>query len=268
VIADRAGRRFSIIDGDTVSHVITIKPDVDYGRPELIGVSTERRLMLGGGDGPARFESPWLAAHLRLVDIATGEVETVGAYDYLEDRDADRDNPFRNGFGDATVVAGQFVIGRADRSELTWIDPSGEVRRVIRWDEPRRPVSDSLWAAFESAFYEIEDRRRQFSGNTEEQSRQLLGRLRSNAKGPLPEFIRRPGGGLLGDQEGNVWMEDFGVDYRFPPSFRVVSADGAWLGRVRAPERFQLLAVGGGRVLGVHWDEFDVQTVAVYTIER
>ena len=81
---------------------------------------------------------------------------------------------------------------------------------------------------------------------------------------PMP-FFRN----LQGDGEGGVWLSEFlpvQGPYNFPPRYQVFAADGTWRGPIQVPERFRVLDVRGGRVLGVRVDELGVESVAVFEL--
>lgn len=75
-----------------------------------------------------------------------------------------------------------------------------------------------------------------------------------------------PYGGLMADPGGRIWVAAYDHTPGMAVSYHVLAPDGRWLGSVRLPPRFELLAVGGDRVLGVQRDEFDVQAVTVYEL--
>jgi hypothetical protein len=74
--------------------------------------------------------------------------------------------------------------------------------------------------------------------------------------------------GVVADREGYVWAVARvapGVD---TTSARVYDADGCLAAVVALPARFELKDVRGDRVVGVHRDDMDVETVVVYALRR
>ena len=78
----------------------------------------------------------------------------------------------------------------------------------------------------------------------------------------LPDPVAKPAyQRMLVDGEGNVWAGEFlGLLRRdVSQKWYVWDGDGAWLGIVEAPERFELFRVGTDEVLGVWRDDNDVE---------
>ena len=48
----------------------------------------------------------------------------------------------------------------------------------------------------------------------------------------------------------------------------ILSREGEWLGRVTFPKEIRILQISEDRVLGVETDEFDVQAVVLYRLEK
>ena len=78
---------------------------------------------------------------------------------------------------------------------------------------------------------------------------------------------------LRSDDRGNLWVEH----YRWvtpdemapepqPTEWTVFGSTGQWLGEVEVPARFMLRDVRGDRVVGIHVDQNDVQSIRVYPL--
>lgn len=82
---------------------------------------------------------------------------------------------------------------------------------------------------------------------------------------------------MAADSEGNLWVEDWvGVGVR-QGSFSVFRTDGAWLGSVTIPEGLsedrisyydQTIEIGPDYLLGVWTDEYGVDQVRLYRLEK
>jgi hypothetical protein len=84
---------------------------------------------------------------------------------------------------------------------------------------------------------------------------------------PFPES--RPAyGSFLQDQEGNVWVGDWALHPDVPEGWTVLHSTGQWLGRVVVPPRFFPYHVGDDWILGVEWDELDVEYVVLYPLVK
>ena len=86
---------------------------------------------------------------------------------------------------------------------------------------------------------------------------------------------RRPSiGRVVADDEGRLWVERFeptrlGSLLQVPGNrWTVLAADGRPIARLRLPPRTRLEAVRGDRIAVVRWDELDVQSAAVYELQR
>jgi len=84
---------------------------------------------------------------------------------------------------------------------------------------------------------------------------------------PLPPFFP-PHGRLLADQLDYLWAEDFqrpGAENR---DWNVFDPNGALVGRVTLPENFNPVEIGADYVLGVGWDDMNVEYVRMYALTR
>lgn len=81
-------------------------------------------------------------------------------------------------------------------------------------------------------------------------------------------------GRALADDAGRLWVERFeptrlGAQLQVPGNrWTVLATDGRPIARLQLPPRTRLEAVRGNRVVVVRWDELDVQSAAVYALQR
>ncbi len=244
----------------------TLMPEV--GRPFLQGVFTDGSWLvqayenggtLRGAPGTvirARFSLLRYGADGRFIDsLATldareryvNEVDGVTHYPYIP-LSAD---PLHVVVGDelATLVS--------DKPELTFLDQSGKVVRLVRWPRERVP-SDDVWPAFRDssiASFANDDElvRRMFSAF-------FLKEL------PLPEFapLYRS---MVVDAERRVWLERFqmpGVDAL--RAWDVIDTNGAWLGVVHVPRNLRVFQVGADFLLGRSLDSLGVERVQIHAL--
>ena len=83
---------------------------------------------------------------------------------------------------------------------------------------------------------------------------------------PNEEFP--PHGALSADRQDCLWVEDYqrpGTENR---AWNIFDADGVLAGRVRLPERFNPLEIGDDYVLGVGWDDLNVEFVRMFALTR
>jgi hypothetical protein len=75
-------------------------------------------------------------------------------------------------------------------------------------------------------------------------------------------------GGLLIDADGNLWTGEYVRYPAQPVVWTVFWAAGELLGEVRVPQRFKVLEIGSDWIIGVGRDEFDVEHVRLYGIQK
>jgi hypothetical protein len=164
------------------------------------------------------------------------------------------------------------VIGDASTGELRWYDADGGLRVVARQDRTPAPVTQAHIDALRSAF----------TASGGEDGRPVppqLVRQREEVVAEwvfaeyLPAFHE-----LRVDAADNVWARDYVVNEETvgswhrapvrPTGWTVFAPDGALIGRIELPARFAPLYFGEDIVAGIHRDDFDVEYVRVYGIER
>lgn len=133
--------------------------------------------------------------------------------------------------------------------EIQCRDRTG-VRRLIRLDLPRRPVT----AADVELYWE------DALATTSEQRRSALQRMREVMPFPasFPAFAQ-----LIRDDRGRIWARR----YRTPEDRNeewLVIDDGRWIGHLASPIGFQVMDIRGDRLAGVWQDTLGVEFVRVY----
>lgn len=233
-----------------------IPPDRATFDLRMLGSDGRTRIFFG----PPRVLEPfpsgepdrWISLDIPAVDARTGAVETFTTVDFALQTSG---NPLAPQAAVA-VTGGQVVVARQDRTEVRWLDSTGQVTQIARWAMPRVMPSDSLWAAV------TEEYRSQ---------REAIMRLTGGAAGvPGPRFSRGPlpyFGKVLGDSCGRVGLAEYLPPRSDPPTrYFVIAPDGEWLVSVAIPERFEILAITDEYVTGTHRNAFDVDAVSVYRV--
>ena len=207
----------------------------------------------GGGPGVG-----WIKMPLIRVDLRGSRVDTLLYYDF---RGSDTGEVW--GTGVVALLGDGFALGRSDRSLIQIADPTGAIRRIIRWDEEVPPQDAEYWTSYAEALRE--------SGNSgsytiEEQVRN------AQSFGYYPKYLPSTTARkvILGDDRGLIWIAastPYDVAWYFP-RYRVFSSSGEWLGWVEIPERSHILAVRDGKVLLQRYDEYRVPAVALYRLEE
>jgi hypothetical protein len=163
----------------------------------------------------------------------------------------------------ATTYAGtdgrSLIVGLSREGQVRWYDPAGRLERVMHRPWPEQAVSEGM----------VED----YVRGSVPPLREDLARGRQFAE-DLPRFSN-----LLTDRTGNVWLRHYQVShgattahhrptYDGPSTWSVVAPDGRWLGEVTTPADFTVFEIGRDHVLGMHRDEFDVEYVRVYALDK
>jgi hypothetical protein len=151
-----------------------------------------------------------------------------------------------------------FWVGTADDYVLREYRYDGRLLREIRIAgfEPT-PVTEEMFQAVLQRRLDGVDRMRGLSPSALQAIRRNLETM------PVVEALP-PYRSVLLDAEGNLWVE------RYPPpgeehaTWDVFDGEGAWLGTLTLPPRFEVREVGADYVLGVWIDELDVEFVRQY----
>ena len=154
----------------------------------------------------------------------------------------------------ASVTEGGAFIADGVSAEIRGYDLQGSLRRVFRVDAERRPVTSDL--------IEAEVAERAAATNA---SRDFLEWLFSQMPIPdtLPAFQA-----LQLDELGWLWAEVYDFDPRRPRQWVVFDAEGRAQGTVETPAGLEIQWIGRDAILGVWRDEFDVEYVRRYPLDR
>jgi hypothetical protein len=184
-----------------------------------------------------------------------------GAEFFIKDLEGgDRDSrpqvfPFAR-IPEGTTSPNFFFFGDQDNYEIEVYEPSGRLIRLIRLAIDPIPVTAADGGRHIQRVVEHAGDPDQAAG-----IRAQLGSL------PLPEFFP-PHGSILADRLDHLWVQDFqrpGAENRV---WSIFDAEGALVGRVTLPERFNPTEIGPDYLLGVGWDEMNVEYVRMYALTR
>jgi hypothetical protein len=158
----------------------------------------------------------------------------------------------------SVAAAGDRVfIGAGQSAEIEARGIDGVLHALIRWPAAGRQRSMDLYERYKSeALAEIQD---------PEQRRRYARLYEQNL--PLPDSTPAFQG-MLGDTEGNLWVERYRLPWERVPLWEVFNADGRWLGTVELPGRFTAFQIGPDFVLGRHADELGVERVRLYRLQK
>lgn len=145
--------------------------------------------------------------------------------------------------------------------EIGALGPDGDVRRIVRLDRERRPLTEADWSeAVESRTGDVDDpsaRKQQektYAKMPRPDRHPALDAMEVDATGHL--WVREAGAGDAsgGDGEGDRWL--------------VFSPEGRLRAVARTPSRFRPLEIGRERMVGRWVDELSVHHLRVYEVDR
>lgn len=256
LVADARNRRVTILDGaGTMLSETTYQPMhgfAGYGVSARVdGILALVPFMTGGN---ANEEPGWKSFPVfRASDVANLEAVIELPLTYTAPRGSN--NPVQQS---GRVRAGRdgFVHARSDLPQVSWYGLDGSLLQVVRWDQELHEVDDQDWAALEA-------QARTSMRLPDERMDELLDRWRADFSGTMPLF------GLMHvDHAGNVWLGAAGIFIRWEDRFRVISAEGEWLGSVDFPSPVWVLDITDTHALVVEKDDLDVQAVSLYEISK
>jgi hypothetical protein len=156
----------------------------------------------------------------------------------------------------ATVSPSYLFFSSQDRYEIEVFEPSGRLVRLIRL------AHEPIQVTPEDGERHIERVVEQVGSPAQEAGiRAQLGSL------PLPDFFP-PHANLLADAIDHLWVEDFQRPEAENRAWNIFDPGGALVGRVVLPERFTPTEIGSDYVLGLGWDEMNVEYLRMYALTR
>lgn len=157
----------------------------------------------------------------------------------------------------AATVSPHFLFFSAqDGYEIEVFDPTGQLVRLIRLDVDPIPVTSNDGELHIQRVVERVGSPDQAAG-----IRAQLGSL------PLPEFFP-PHASLLADRLDCLWVQDFQRPSVENRTWNIFDPEGVFVGRVTLPENFNPVQIGTDYVLGLGWDDLNIEYVRMYTLTR
>lgn len=266
LVEDFLNARFTLFVGDSVVRTVSTRGPISDGLSSR-GMDASGGMLMCSGSYMRGFPDEWLPGYMVRFDLDTGVADTVATYDYVpfHPPEGTPENPFKH-FGIAGAAGGEFLYGRTDTPELIWRRPDGSVRQIVRWEPDAVYPTEQHWDIFVAELRETAPRHNphaQTEEAIEELVTSMLGRYELEPDVPLPLFTTP-----RGDDEGRIWLGEFVASYAgaITSSYRILSAEGEWLGRLDVPEGLRILDIAGGRVLGVVTGEMEVESAVVYEL--
>ena len=267
VAYDLRSRRLSVFSpaGEFVRST-TLEGRSEGGIPQVIGRFEDRSLLVsiprGIGargrveGGLSRDSTPYL--HLSAEGKLLDTIARFPGAEHFIHREGDGFTVTRPLFGRTSVQAlsgDRVTLGASDSYELAQYSAKGELQRIIRKRHDPRPLADADWEAAKQERLDAED-----------------GAWRQRTV-PMLEAMPRPANmpayaATIADTEGNLWVQDYPIPGESEQRWSVFDPDGRLLGTILTPERFRPTQIGRDFLLGVWRDEFDVQYVTMYELEK
>ena len=239
-----------------------------YGGRAPVGAVGYRHMLFnasgtaGGPEAPRPTQGMLqLSQSFLWYDAATGSrltVDSVLVDSRYFDRGLDWVAPFTPRSSAATA-AGAAFIARGSPAEVLEYDVEGELLRVFRIEGFGRPVTQAMI----DAFIDLEHSRRPVRYGP--LNRRSWYRIYESIGLPdtLPAFQA-----LQLDELGWLWAEVYDFDPAQPREWVVFDEEGRAHGTVRTPPGLEVEWIGRDAILGVWKDEFDVEYVHRYPLDR
>jgi hypothetical protein len=151
-------------------------------------------------------------------------------------------------------------IGTQRENEIRRLNFAGELEEIVRGPEVDLTVSQELIASYEEARLSMASARVR---DDPELRRRALEELRRRPFAPSKPAYGRI---LLGPGR-ELWVSEWTIRLVLPKVWTVVNLESGRAASVTVPDRFELLQVGEGFLLGKWTDELGVETVMVYELE-
>lgn len=268
-IFDSSNSRLSVFDAALELGATRVLEGAGQSRPQSLVQVSDTVFLIQAGLGLRHLEDPSPGLHrpnreLELMSAGgafLGSIGTVPWGDVFVSEDGGSGAPM---FGRITQIHGgdgELVIGQGDGFELEWRSISGEFEQIARLRTGKvYELTDADFAA------EIERQVAAWGtaegGNPEAMRVGLRDRPRVRMRPPYSRVLR--------DSEGFVWAAEYVSDPRLvaPKRWFVVAPDGSWEAVVDLPDRFTPYVILSDEIVGVGRNEYDVQTVLVFGLER
>lgn len=160
----------------------------------------------------------------------------------------------------AAVVNQDLVVGTAEAPELRFYGNDRRLRRVLRWPDHERRVTEERLAAYTAAA------EASIPEAALPQARAMLAEVPRSEREPAFEDI-------LSGPSGGVWVGQYrGPEMALPGArsparkWLIFDGEGVLKASVTTPEGFQPLYVGESDVIGVSVDDLGVESIQAYEV--
>ena len=155
----------------------------------------------------------------------------------------------------ATIWGDLAVVATTDRYELSAYESDGTLVRIVRRDhEPRSPTQTELDAVLAEPYMDLPEARR-------------TRLLAETADMPLVEFFPAFEA-LHSDPLGHLWVQEYRVPSQDRNIWTIFDSAGRVRGLVETPPGLDVFEIGEHYILGRATDEFDVERVQLWPLDR
>jgi hypothetical protein len=188
----------------------------------------------------------------------TGEIATnFGLFDDQTVRYGGGSQYLFGAWAHTAPAANAVIYGPGDRFELREIGYDGRISRLIRLDVPPRAVTEADKEEFVNA---IRERVR----GTRDESFIERSYADADAASIFPAHFD-----VHVDDQNHIWVQDYQPwSVRVPRTWYVFEPAGAYLGAIVLPAGFDVHHIAQGKIVGRWTDEYDIEYVRVYAIEK
>ncbi len=260
---DDGNSRLTLLSREGVVRSVSVlgRPDLG-GALRLRGVDAKGRLMMSTSSFRSRPQGPWTMQALVHLDPATLTADTTARSRLAQSLPGPTYHPFLP-FGWATAAAGRWVTAWGDEPELRWLNDDGTLRQIVRWARVERVAGSADLERFRA--WSAADLRRVNPGLGETALAGIversMARIELDPARPMPQFRD-----IIGDDRGNVWLEDYEVGTQPTRGFTIVRAEDGRMKRIEFPTPVQILDIRGSLVLAAMHDELDRQAIGVFRV--
>lgn len=276
VVSDWLNLRLSFFssNGDYSSSV-TLRSTGLPGRPDVFGI-TEDGSVLARVMGPRAQPSGGLDRDVRFlyrIDLDGQFVDSIGSYLYMEWVAEVNEGggmnilvPYFRRNTEVLAAGNQYIVADNSRYELRFFDPNGSLRRIVRRSLELRALTDAHYEVIKAVWAE--------SAPSEAALETAWAPMASL---PRPETMPAFGawnddsgmsGAVLYDDAGNAWVRQYFALGDEKNLWEVFDPSGKLLGPVELPFGFAPLHIDTDFMVGRWLDEFDVQYLHGYSIQK
>jgi hypothetical protein len=154
-------------------------------------------------------------------------------------------------FGKTTLLSAadeEVHVVTTDEAEVRTYSVTGELRRIVRWDQALRRLTDEIVST------ELEHRLQVLPAAMRPEYRRTWQSL------SRPEYLPLVSA-LVSAENGDLWLKEYSVPGEEEQVWRVLSPGGAIRGRAIIPHDFELQRVLEGHVIGLIRDDMGVEYV-------